>query len=230
MNVIGHRLLIVTAHPDDESFLAAGTMWKNSEAHGKNYVFCATLGERGKAHFKKPVTKTALKRIRKRELMLVSKKLGVARVKIGNLPDGEVSQSKYKIIFRKKLLAYIESVKPDLILGFGRDGISGHRDHIAAGEIAEKASKKFRIPYLAFCMSPMLQKYQHHLQNRRKHGVYKNTPPLETPDIVIRIDKEHKLNTLCLHKSQHDNGNPFWGLPKSVANAHLRAEYFAVRT
>ncbi len=230
MRILGKRLLIVTAHPDDESFLAAGTMHKNHKAGGKNYVFCATLGERGKSHLKPEPTITELKRIRKHELVNVSKLLGVTKFVLGNLPDGCVCFPKNKGVLRRKLVEFTTRVKPDIVLGFGRDGISGHKDHIAAGQIAEAVARKLRIPYLAFCMPPALQANQHHLRNRRRHGVYmKNHRSLESPDTVIAIDGKRKFKALKMHKSQLEDGNPFWGLPKSVARAHLRAEYFSVR-
>jgi LmbE family N-acetylglucosaminyl deacetylase len=231
MHILGKRLLIVTAHPDDESFLVAGTMLKNHAARGKNFVFCATHGERGRAHFKKPPTDAALKRIRTKELERVSKCLGVDRLALGKLPDGELSKPKYKAVFRTKLAKFASRVKPNIVVGFGRDGISGHKDHIAACEIAEMFAKKARLPYLAFCMPPKLQEYRHWLKKRRKHGVYaKNNHHIESPNIVYMINGKKKLAALRMHKSQLKDGDPFWGLPRSVAKAHLHAEYFALRS
>ncbi len=233
MRILGQRLLVVTAHPDDESYLAAGTMLKNAAAGGKNYVFCATLGERGKAHLRKECSPAELKRIRKRELQRVSACLCVSRLALGNLPDGGVSQPKHHTVLRAKLAAFAKRTRPDIILGFGKDGISGHLDHIAMGAAAEALAKKLRVPYFAFCMPPELQK-THGIQSlirRRAHGVYaKHHRPLEAASTIIAIDGQRKLRALKMHVSQLEQGDPFHNIPKAAARAWLRAEYFALHT
>lgn len=230
MRIIGTRLLIVTAHPDDESFLAAGTMLKNHAGGGKNFVFCATLGERGRSHFKNPVTDTELKRIRLRELRAVSRVLHVLKLCIGKLPDGAVATPVNLKRFRTALQKFAERVHPDIVIGFGRDGISGHKDHVAAGRIAEALARKLKLPYLAFCMPPETQANHAALARRRRHGVYvKNHRPLESPDIVFAVHGARKLAVLRMHKSQLERNDPFWNLPRSMARAYLRAEHFAIR-
>jgi len=68
---LGKRLLVVTAHPDDESFLASGTMLANANAGGNNFVFCATLGERGKSHLEQAVTEADGARVAFRGIFLL---------------------------------------------------------------------------------------------------------------------------------------------------------------
>jgi len=46
LDFLGKTLLFVVAHPDDESFTSAGTMWQNRLAGGKNYIICATYGKK----------------------------------------------------------------------------------------------------------------------------------------------------------------------------------------
>ena len=233
MQILGNRLLIITAHPDDESYLVAGTMLKNAATGGKNFVFCATLGERGKAHLHKECSPAELKRIRKNELQCVSECLCVARLAVGDLPDGAVSKRENRSALRKKLATFAARVKPDMVFGFGKDGISGHLDHIAAGSEAETLAKKLRVPYLAFCMPPELQGTRgiQGLARRRAHGVYmKHLRPLEAANVIIAIDGARKLRALRMHKSQLVKNDPFHNIPKPAARAMLRAEYFCLRT
>jgi LmbE family N-acetylglucosaminyl deacetylase len=231
MHVLGKRLLIITAHPDDESYLAAGVMLKNAAAGGNNFVFCATRGERGKAHLKKECSSAELKRIRRRELMRVSKFLRVSKCQCNTFPDGGVSRKEFAATIRRKLGAFAAAVKPGIVLGFGKDGISGHMDHITMGRAAEALAKKLRIPYLAFCMPPELQGTRgiQSLLRRRAHGVYaKRHRALESADIIVPIDGVKKLRALKMHASQLEKGDPFHNIPKAAARAWLRAEYFAM--
>src|SRR5262249_20573786 len=90
--ILGKKILFVTAHPDDESYLAAGTMLKNYAAGGTNFVACATFGEKGKSHMKTKVTASQLKLVREKELMTVSKFLNVHTLLMAGLPDAEMHQ------------------------------------------------------------------------------------------------------------------------------------------
>jgi len=53
---LGSKILVFTAHPDDESYLAAGTIYENTRRGGKTFLVCATGGELGSAHLKKPIS------------------------------------------------------------------------------------------------------------------------------------------------------------------------------
>ena len=85
--ILGEKILFVTAHPDDESYQAAGTMLKNHQAGGASYVACATFGEKGRSHIKRKVTLGQLKILRKKELLLVSKFLKVSGLLMPGLPE-----------------------------------------------------------------------------------------------------------------------------------------------
>ena len=85
---LGKHILVITSHPDDESFLCAGTIYKNFEAGGKTYLACATLGENGMLHLRRPIAKKVLKSSRKKELQLAAKFLHISKLYSFNFPDG----------------------------------------------------------------------------------------------------------------------------------------------
>ncbi len=140
---LGKNLLFLVAHPDDESFSSAGTIWENHRRGGKNYIVCATLGERGKSHIERQVTQARLKKIRKQELSAVARFLKVDDLYFFNFPDTKVKDHIPALTIKTEQL--IKKIAPDYILSFGPDGMSGHLDHIAVGAVAQKLAKKLKI-------------------------------------------------------------------------------------
>ncbi len=88
--ILGKHILFVTAHPDDESFLAAGLMHANYTAGWKNYLLCATHGEKGRAHLENHVEDDDLKNIRQAELSCASKLLRLQNYELMDLGDGKL--------------------------------------------------------------------------------------------------------------------------------------------
>lgn len=224
-NFLGKRILVITAHPDDESYAAAGTTIENHKRGGATFLVCATLGEKGKSHLKNPVSDAELKRIRRRELNKACKLLHVKRLFLLNLPDGNVKSFIGK--FYRRTLAIAEKYQPEIILGFGEDGISGHFDHIAAGRVAKRVAIKLGVPFFRFTLPPALhRKAVSFLKRRRKHGRYKKDINFQRPTIKIKIDPHTKKLVLKVHASQMDTKNALTGLPAYAVKELLRAEYF----
>ena len=93
---LGQKLLFFTAHPDDESYVAAGTIYKNYQAGGWNVLVCASHGEKGTSHLKKKVPVSKFKKVRGKELRKVAKLLHIAPVHILGFPDGRIKKNKRK--------------------------------------------------------------------------------------------------------------------------------------
>ncbi|MDZ4243494.1 MAG: PIG-L family deacetylase, partial [Candidatus Doudnabacteria bacterium] len=99
------HLLIIVAHPDDESFLFAGTSLKFRKA-GKNVaVICATRGEKGNSKLGKPATEKQLAKIRERELHKACKILGIKSMEFLGYKDGHMINENFgkhvRVIIRK---------------------------------------------------------------------------------------------------------------------------------
>jgi LmbE family N-acetylglucosaminyl deacetylase len=225
--ILGKRILFVTAHPDDESYTVAGTILKNHEVGGTSYVACATFGERGKSHLKKRVTSRQLKILRKKELLAASKYLKVSALLMPGLPDSELGRKSNQEVFYKKLLPFAEKHRPELIISFGKDGISGHTDHISVGKVANEVAKKMKVPFLKFTAPPELHKSMEALKRRQKHGKYVKTLKRQPHDIEIKVDPKKKLKALHFHKSQLDAGGPFAEFSAKAVRQLLSKEYFS---
>jgi LmbE family N-acetylglucosaminyl deacetylase len=225
--LVGKRLLFVTAHPDDESYLAAGTMLKNHAAGGVSYVACATFGEKGKSHIKKGVTVGELKKRRKKELLAASKFLKVSGLLIPGLPDAELGSKSNQSSFFKSLLPFAAKLQPAYIISFGKDGVSGHMDHISVGKVAKQVAKKLKIPFLKFSAPPELHKSLEELKRRRKHGKYVKSIKRQPHDIEIKVNPLKKLKALHFHKSQLDREGPLANFSTKAVKQILTREYFS---
>lgn len=132
-------ILSVWAHPDDESYLAAGVM-ASAIANGQQVVcVTATKGEAGSQdHELWPPE--YLDKVRARELYQALQELGVHRHAWLGCQDGNCQQANEHGIAKLKKL--VEQYHPDTIITFGPDGLTGHPDHKAVSgwvnQIAEE--------------------------------------------------------------------------------------------
>lgn len=223
---LGKKLLFVVAHPDDESFIAAGAIYENQKRGGKNYIICATYGEQGKAHLKTPVSLNQLKHIRKKEIQQVAKFLKTDGLYFLNFPDTKLINHQAQLTAKVEKLA--KKIKPDYILSFGQDGISGHLDHITIGQVAKKIAKKFKTPFVAFAASPAIRNNFENITARRKHGKYKKSIRHALPNLKLKVNYKVKQKTLSFHKSQAGPSTLSAGFRHSIRKSFLTYEYFRI--
>jgi LmbE family N-acetylglucosaminyl deacetylase len=133
------RALVVTAHPDDVDFGAAGTIagWTS---RGVEVTYCiVTDGQAG--GFDPDVPRSQIPTIRRAEQVAAAAHCGVTDVRFLGYVDGELTVSHD---LRRDLSRVIRQVRPDRMLiqsperYWSRIGAS-HPDHLAAGEAAIQA-------------------------------------------------------------------------------------------
>jgi LmbE family N-acetylglucosaminyl deacetylase len=122
-------ILSVWAHPDDETYCCGGVMsWA---ANNGQRVVCvtATRGEAGSQDVKRwPPDQLAA--VRAKEMERALEIFGISEHHWLDYPDGGcMAVDQDEAI--EKLVVLIEQVKPDTVLTFGREGITGHSDHQA---------------------------------------------------------------------------------------------------
>lgn len=133
MNVKTHvgmlgTILSIWAHPDDETYLAAGIMSAARDLGQRVVCASATAGERGTDD---PDTwpPARLGRVRRWEVAAAMGVLGVTEHHVLGLPDGGLTDHNDEgVAWVRRLL---DDVTPDTILTFGPDGMTYHPDHIA---------------------------------------------------------------------------------------------------
>jgi LmbE family N-acetylglucosaminyl deacetylase len=135
-------ILGVWAHPDDESFVAGGLL-AAAARNGQTVIgVTATKGEAGIQDAAKWPPKQ-LADIRAAELRDALHILGVPRHFWLDYPDGGCAEApEHQAVGRLKLL--IERFRPDTIITFGPDGLTGHSDHQAVSRWAALAARMCR--------------------------------------------------------------------------------------
>ena len=228
--ILGKKIIIITAHPDDETFTAAGTIYRNAQQGGSTIVICVTLGEKGKSHLNKKLSEADLAQVRKLELNSVLEFLGVPKKDIYtfDFPDTEVKR--FCNPMEKSILPLVRECQPDLIMSFDECGITGHEDHIAIGKVAHDIASTLNLPLATFTLpTELMKEYPELFRKRQKFGKYADTVEFQEPNVIINIDKDVKEKALCLHKSQYGEKKPLADFPEPVAECVLNKEYFSIK-
>ena len=130
------RILVITAHPDDVDFGAAGTVARWTEA-GTEVSYCIVTD--GAAGGSDPsISRPEMAALRQAEQTAAAKQVGVHELRFLGYPDGRLEAT---LGLRKDLARVIRQVRPDRLLcpsperNYARTGVS-HPDHRAAGSAA----------------------------------------------------------------------------------------------
>ncbi len=130
-------MLVILAHPDDESFAVGGTLAKYAHQDVQVILLCATRGEAGIDGAKPEEAGD----IRERELRKAAEHLGIEVYFLGYL-DGELAQTKPEALM-ETIACWIDLVQPQVILTFGPEGVSGHPDHVTISHTVTQAYDQF---------------------------------------------------------------------------------------
>jgi len=125
---MAHRLLCVTAHPDDESGAFGGALLEAHRAGAETSLLCFTDGQA--AHFRGAAADDAeLARMRRAELEAACDVLGVTRCEVLHYPDGALPEQNF-LEMVGVVAERIRRWRPHIVLTFGADGgVNLHRDH-----------------------------------------------------------------------------------------------------
>ncbi|MED1724808.1 PIG-L deacetylase family protein [Brevibacillus parabrevis] len=123
------KLMVVFPHPDDESFACGGTLAK-CKAEGKETCYlCITSGCKGRSGPFEIDCREKLARHREQELTKAAEVLGIKRLDLFRYADGSLQHADLAELTAKIREAIVEW-KPDVVITFPPDGVTGHPDHI----------------------------------------------------------------------------------------------------
>jgi N-acetylglucosamine malate deacetylase 2 len=123
-------LLLILAHPDDESFMAAGTVRALVSRGVRVALVCATRGEQGSVGEPPLATRDELPALRERELRAACDILGVELVALLDYHDRQLADAPVDAV-RSALVGAIRRERPRVVLTFDPHGVTGHPDHLA---------------------------------------------------------------------------------------------------
>lgn len=130
------RVLVVTAHPDDVDFGAAGSVATWTDA-GIEVAYCiVTDGDAG--GFDPAVPRTEIPRIRRAEQTAAAASVGVTDLEFLGYPDGRLEVT---MALRRDISRVIRRVRPQRVVCQSPERnwdrlFASHPDHLAAGEAA----------------------------------------------------------------------------------------------
>ncbi len=131
-------LLAVFAHPDDESFGPAATLAKYVAQGVQVSLICATHGEAGEISDPSLATPETLGQVREEELRCACRAIGIQELRFLGYRDGQMSSYDPQEV-QGRVVQAIRELRPQVVVTFGPDGISGHLDHITIGKATTDA-------------------------------------------------------------------------------------------
>ena len=141
----GH-LAVVVAHPDDDTFGCSGTVALHAEDPRFRFTLIhVTSGEAGEIADQALATRETLGAVREEEDRRSWVALGRApeRHEFFRYRDGGVAEIPFEELVGR-IADVLRDERPDVVITFGPDGITGHPDHISTGRAASEAFHRVR--------------------------------------------------------------------------------------
>lgn len=220
----GANLLAVFAHPDDESFRPGGTLALLARRGVHVQVLTATRGGAGSRGDPPLCPPEELPALRATELHYACAALGIQPPILLNYQDGHLPEADPERIV-SEILAVVRQVRPQIMLTFGADGLSGHPDHIAIGRAAAEA---FRLAeeVAALYTLAVPRSLAKSLSMTQIHPV-----PDETIALAVDVSSvwEAKIAAIRCHRTQLGQ-SPILDAPEAKQRLFLGTEHFCLST
>jgi N-acetyl-1-D-myo-inositol-2-amino-2-deoxy-alpha-D-glucopyranoside deacetylase len=226
------RLLVVVAHPDDESF-GCGSLLAHARAIGyETAVLCATRGEAGESR----IASDDLGALREAELRSAASVLGVATVRLlayrdsgmtGEAGPGSLAAADPSAV-AAEVRAIVDELRPDVVVTL--DASDGHRDHAAIRDATiiavDEAEHGPTAVYLECLARSSMVRWAEHARGSMG-AAYSEMGELGTPDedITTLLDVSAHLpkrwEAIRAHASQ---ASPYDDLPPDLQREFLATE------
>jgi LmbE family N-acetylglucosaminyl deacetylase len=201
-------VLGVWAHPDDETYLSAGLMAAAVRDGSRVVCVTATRGEGGSTDEERwpPATMAA---VREQELLRSFAVLGVTDHRFLDLPDIDMDTGLPES-GAVEVATVMSEVRPDTVLTFGPDGMTGHRAHQDVGRWTTEAFEAAALPGARLHYATISPAWAaEFVPSLNRFDVYRpGTPPvtpLEEMSIRLELDDdllELKVRAIEEHVSQ----------------------------
>jgi LmbE family N-acetylglucosaminyl deacetylase len=143
---VTRRLVAVVAHPDDDTFGCSGTVALHADDPDLRFVLVhATSGEAGMISDPTLATRETLGAVREEEDRRSWVALGREpdRHELLRYPDSGLEDVPFEELV-ERIGAILREERPDVVMTFGPEGITGHADHVRVGEATTEAFHRGR--------------------------------------------------------------------------------------
>lgn len=237
----GRRLLVVVAHPDDETFGLGSVLARAARLGADVTVCCATRGEAGEVVGDVDVS-AGLAVVRERELRAAAEALGVREVVLlpfgdsdmtGEPPAGSLVAAPLDDVVAA-VADVVARVRPDVVVTLDPVAGDGHRDHARIGEATTEAVRRAAPDahlYWWALRRELLQRWLDTLRETRPDAGHLDLdaqglgrPRDEVTTVVdATADRAAREAAVAQHRSQRP---PHADMPPEIAEAFLSEDAF----
>lgn len=193
------RVLVVVAHPDDESFGLGGVIGRLVDDGADVQVLCLTAGEASTLGAAPDLAHT-----RAMELEAAAEVLGCSSTALLHHPDGAVAGREADVV--ADIERAVDAWTPEGLLVFALGGgVTGHPDHEAASRAAVSVAAGRGLPVLEWGLPDHVA-----ATLRDEFGAGFTGHDDEALPIVVTVDRSRQLTAARLHVSQAVPGSVLW--------------------
>jgi LmbE family N-acetylglucosaminyl deacetylase len=221
------RLMVITAHPDDEAGGFGGTLRLYADRGVETYVLCLTPGQAA-THRGGAKDDHELAAMRRQEFAASCAILGVKRGLVLDYPDGHLHrQDLYRVVC--DLTLQVRQFRPQVILTFGSEGgITAHSDHSMASLFATLAfhwaGRNNRFPdQLNRGLTPYCSQK---LYYATADSTLPERQPVALSPITAAIDTSAHLETKIAAFKAHTSQAPLWPYVEQRLRQRMLQEKF----
>ncbi|WP_017731223.1 PIG-L deacetylase family protein [Nafulsella turpanensis] len=131
------KYLYIFPHPDDESFGPAAAMHQQLEQGHEVHLLTLTKGGATKQRHRLGLSIEEMGEVRYQEMLAVEESLGLSSMAVLDFPDSGLAELDPRQI-EEAVHAYIEEIKPDILVSYPVHGISGFHDHLVMHAVAKR--------------------------------------------------------------------------------------------
>ena len=245
-------LMIVVAHPGDEAFGFGGAIAQAAASGAYVVVLCATRGHFDRRlldpapapggrnrSYAKPTVWRNLDTVREDELRRSVALLGVRVLRmLDYAEEGLAAVSFDELVGR--IVQPIRMHRPEVILTFGPEGVTGDADHVVLGraveaafdqaaeplayeddleedQVAWRAAKLYQLVVPAEALTPL---------GSRAPDAYGSAPGSDTLTLELGELAQLKLASIARHVSQVGSAGPFHDWSPEVRDEFLATEHY----
>ncbi len=215
-------LLAIFAHPDDESFRPGGTLALLAQRGVAVHLLTATRGEAGSRGDPPLCRPEQLGGVREAELRCACAALGIEPPRLLDYRDGTLSDVEDEE-GAHHVLAAVQEIRPQVLITWPPDGLSGHADHVAVSRWAALAFERADSP------APLALYYLAVPRSLAQVLGLSHLHTVSDEEVSLSVDVaavwEHKLAAIHCHRSQV-NSSPILSAPEEKQRLFLGTEHF----